>query len=433
MTDAAPDHRRSRSGKILSLLRLREFRLLYIGQTMSVIGDAIVPIALAFAVLDLTGSPSALGLVLAARIVPTVVLLLIGGVIADRLPRRLVMMVSDITRFGSQTLAGILLLTGHANLASLIVLQFVAGTAAAFFQPSSSGLLPEMVPATHLQPANGLMQLSENIAWTLGPALGGLMVALVSPGAALVFDGATFLVSTVALGLLNVAKRSPTASEEATPSMLRELRTGWNEFRSRTWLWTTVAWAGTFHLLVLPAWQIFGPSTARAHFGGAPAWALITTCSGLGSVLGGVIALRMRPHFILRASFIPLGLYGLQLLALGLLAPVPIIAVAALTSNIGLSMFNVFSFTAMQQNVPNEAMGRVSSYEWLGSIALLPIGQALIGPIGGYTSPRTMLITAAIWMAITPVLLFMIRSARNLTAVVDEPAEAPVDTVTVMA
>lgn len=133
-----------------------------------------------------------------------------------------------------------------------------------------------------------------------------------------------------------------------------------------------------------------------------------------------MIALRMRPRYLLRASFVPLGMYGLQLLALGLLAPVPVIAAAALVSNIGLSMFNVFSFTAMQQNVPIEAMGRVSSYEWLGSIALLPIGQALIAPIGSQTSPTTMLIVAAGWMAITPVLLFMIRSARNLRAVDDE-------------
>ncbi|WP_231397977.1 MFS transporter [Micromonospora ureilytica] len=408
----------SRSGEIRSLLRRPGFRYLYIAQTASVVGDAIIPIALAFAVLQLTGSPAALGLVLAARILPTVVLLLIGGVIADRLPRRAVMMASDLTRFGSQALAGVLLLTGDANLASMIVLQLVAGTAAAFFQPASSGLLPEVVPAKDLQPANGLIQLSENFAWTLGPALGGLLVALVSPGAALIFDGVTFLISAIALWMLKVDRRAPSVQEN--PSILRELRGGWTEFRTRTWLWTTVAWAGTFHLLVLPAWQIFGPSIARDQLGGAPAWALITTCSGLGSVLGGVIALRMRPRYLLRASFVPLGMYGLQLLALGLLAPVPVIAAAALVSNIGLSMFNVFSFTAMQQNVPIEAMGRVSSYEWLGSIALLPIGQALIAPIGSQTSPTTMLIVAAGWMAITPVLLFMIRSARNLRAVDDE-------------
>lgn len=222
MADMKGDRPGSRSGEIRSLLRRPGFRYLYIAQTASVVGDAIIPIALAFAVLQLTGSPAALGLVLAARILPTVVLLLIGGVIADRLPRRAVMMASDLTRFGSQALAGVLLLTGDANLASMIVLQLVAGTAAAFFQPASSGLLPEVVPAKDLQPANGLIQLSENFAWTLGPALGGLLVALVSPGAALIFDGVTFLISAIALWMLKVDRRAPSVQEN--PSILRELR-----------------------------------------------------------------------------------------------------------------------------------------------------------------------------------------------------------------
>lgn len=373
---------------ITGLLRQREFRLLYIGQTFSVVGDAIVPIALAFAVLEVTDSASALGLVLAARILPTVVLLLLGGVIADRMARRRLMLVCDAARFVSQLLLGVLLVTGHASLAWMIALQLVAGTAAAFFQPAASGLLPEVVKAGALQRANGLVGLSENVAYTVGPAFGGVLVALVSPGSALIFDGVTYAVSAVALYMLRLGPKKAADGEEAS-SILNDLKLGWQEFRSRTWLWTMVAWAASFHLLVLPAWQVFGPTEALAHLGGAPAWALITTCSGIGSVLGGVIALRMRPRYIMRASFLPLGLYGLQLLMLALLAPVPVIAAAALVSNIGLSMFNVFSLTAMQQNVPLGSMGRVSSYEWLGSIGLLPVGQALAGrPAGSPLLPR---------------------------------------------
>lgn len=408
---------------IRALLRQREFRLLYIGQTCSVVGDAIVPIALAFAVLEVTNSPSALGLVLAARILPTVVLLLLGGVIADRMARRLLMLVCDATRFLSQTLQGVLLVTGHASLTSMIVLQLIAGTAAAFFQPAASGLLPEVVKAGALQRANGLVGLSDNIAWSIGPAFGGLLVALVDPGSALIFDGVTYAVSAVALYMLRLGPKKAADGEENS-SVLNDLKLGWQEFSSRTWLWTMVAWAASFHLLVLPAWQIFGPAEARAHLGGAPAWAVITTCSGIGSVLGGVIALRMRPRYIMRASFLPLGLYGLQLLMLALLAPVPVIAAAALVSNIGLSMFNVFSLTAMQQNVPLGSMGRVSSYEWLGSIGLLPVGQALAGPAGGLASPATMLTIGAVWMFLTPALLFVVRSARMLEAVHDDPDPA---------
>lgn len=398
-----------------SLLRQRDFRLLYVGQTSSVIGDAIVPIALAFAVLELTDSASMLGIVLAARVLPTVALLLLGGVLADRVGRRSLMLVCDVTRFASQTLLGVLLLTGHASITTMIVLQLVAGTAAAFFQPAATGLLAEVVRPGDLQRANGMMGLSENTAWTLGPAIGGLLVALISPGAALVADGLTFAVSGVVLFLLRLPPQQR-GQEGPAPSMVRELREGWQEFKSRTWLWTLVAWCASFHLLVLPAWQVFGPAISKSELGGAPAWAVITTCSGLGSILGGVIALRLRPRYILRASFVPLGLYGLQLLALAFAVPVPVIAVAALISNIGLSMFNVFSLTAMQQNVPLAALSRVSSYEWLGSIGLLPVGQALIGPAGLVTSPTTMLIAGAVWMFLTPVLLYAVRSARNLRA-----------------
>ncbi|MFK4066966.1 MFS transporter [Streptomyces sp. NPDC029674] len=418
--DGPTKRRAARRGELRELVGQREFRLLYIGQTSSIIGDAIVPVALAFAVLELTESATALGLVFAARVVPTVLLLLLGGVIADRMSRRRLMLLCDAACFLSQFAQGVMLLTGTASLPSMLALQFIAGTAGAFFHPAATGLLPEVVKPAQLQRANGLMGLSENTAYTVGPAIAGVLVVMFSPGAALVFDAATFAVSAAALYFIRLAPGSATTDTEETEkpsSILNDLRLGWDEFRSRTWLWTMVAWAASFHLLVLPAWQVFGPALARDDLGGASAWAIISACTGLGSVLGGVIALRMRPRFIMRASFIPLGLYGLQFLAIALLAPVPVIAVAAVISNIGLSMFNVFSLTAMQQNVPIGSMSRVSSYEWLGSIGLLPVGQALVGPAGGLTSTTTVLVVGAVWMFLTPALLFVVRDARNLEAV----------------
>ncbi|MEU6990228.1 MFS transporter [Streptomyces sp. NPDC046465] len=417
--DGPTKQRKARRGELRELVGQREFRLLYIGQTSSIIGDAIVPVALAFAVLELTDSATALGLVLAARVIPTVLLLLLGGVIADRMSRRRLMLLCDAACFLSQLAQGVMLLTGTASLPSMVALQFIAGTAGAFFHPAATGLLPEVVKPAQLQRANGLMGLSENTAYTVGPAIAGVLVVLFSPGAALIFDAATFAVSAAALYLIRLAPASATDKEETekASSIFNDLKLGWGEFKSRTWLWTMVAWAASFHLLVLPAWQVFGPALARDDLGGASAWAIISACTGLGSVLGGVIALRMRPRFIMRASFMPLGLYGLQLLAIALLAPVPVIAVAAIISNIGLSMFNVFSLTAMQQNVPIGSMSRVSSYEWLGSIGLLPVGQALVGPAGGLTSTTTVLIVGAMWMFLTPALLFVVRDARNLEAV----------------
>ncbi|MEU5902650.1 MULTISPECIES: MFS transporter [Streptomyces] len=420
-SDKATSRRDKRRGELRELLGQREFRLLYIGQTSSIIGDAIVPVALAFAVLELTESASALGLVLAARVVPTVLLLLLGGVIADRMSRRSLMVLCDAACFLSQLAQGVMLLTGTASLPSMIVLQLIAGSAGAFFHPAATGLLPEVVKPAQLQRANGLMGLSENTAYTIGPAIAGVLVVAFSPGAALIFDAATFAVSALALFLIRLApgadKPKAGTEDEKSSSIFQDLKLGWEEFRSRTWLWTMVAWAASFHLLVLPAWQVFGPAVARDDLGGASAWAIISACTGLGSILGGVIALRMRPRFIMRASFIPLGLYGLQLLALALVAPVPVIAVCAVISNIGLSMFNVFSLTAMQQNVPIGSMSRVSSYEWLGSIGLLPVGQALVGPAGGLSSATSVLVVGAVWMFLTPALLFVVRDARNLEAV----------------
>ncbi|MFJ3928337.1 MFS transporter [Streptomyces sp. NPDC090022] len=427
-TDTSPGKRERTRADLGRLMRNREFRLLYIGQTSSVIGDAIVPLALAFAVLELTDSASALGLVLAARVVPTVVLLLLGGVIADRMSRRRLMLLCDTTSFLAQAVQGVLLISGNATLASMVALQLVAGTASAFFHPAATGLMPEVVKPAELQRANGLVGLSENTAYMVGPAIGGLLLALFSPGAALIFDSLTFLISAIALYLIRLApagdaRRAKDGEGAPATSVLQDLKLGWDEFRSRTWLWTMVAWAASFHLLVLPAWQVFGPAVARDQLGGSTPWAIISAATGLGAVLGGVIALRMRPRYIMRASFIPLGLYGLQLLALALVAPVWVIAVAALISNIGLSMFNVFSLTAMQQNVPMESMSRVSSYEWLGSIGLLPVGQALVGPAGGLSSPTTVLVVGAVWMFLTPALLFVVRSARNLRAVHEEPGD----------
>lgn len=392
----------------------RDFWLFYIGHSASVLGDSIVPVALAFAVLDLTDSSTALGIVLAARVVPTVLLLLVGGVIADRISRRRLMLLCDMACFSSQAIQAVLLLSGQATLASMVLLQLVAGTASAFFEPASSGLLPEIVKSAELHKANGLISVSKSTARMLGPVLAGLLVAWFSPGIAFAVDAASFAVSALALYAIRNPQR-PISGNEIV-SILEDLRLGWGEFRSRTWLWTMVLWAASFHLLVLPAWQVFGPSVARNALGGASAWAAIAACSGAGAVLGGIAALRMNPRYILRASFIPLGLFGLQLLAIATTSSVLLISAAALVSNIGLAMFNVFSQTAIQRHVPIEAMSRVSSYDWLGSIALLPVGQMLVGPAAAHTSMDLVLMFGAAWMFITPAILFVVRSARSLEA-----------------
>lgn len=414
--------------QIPEVLRERNFGLYYAGQSLSLLGDAMLPIALVFAVLETTNSASALGLVLAAGIVPQVLFMLAGGVIGDRMDRRLLMILCDLLRFGTQTVQGVLLLTGHANLLTMIVLQVLWGTGVALFKPTATGMIAELVETRKLQQANGLVGLSSNIGYTLGPALGGVLVVASSPGFAILLDGATFLASAVALALLRTPARTRSTVRERS-SIYADLVGGWQEFRSRTWLWTLVVWAAGFHLLALPAMQVLGPVVARDELGGASAWATIGVGTGVGLVVGGILALRLKPRYILRATFIPLGFYGLPLLLLAFPVSTALIAVAALLGGIGVSMFNVYFSTAMQQHVPLSALSRVSSYDWLGSIALLPVGQALMGPSAELTSASSVLLVGAAFMLLTPVVLYLIRSARNLPNITStpepEPAPAP--------
>ncbi|WP_030274003.1 MFS transporter, partial [Streptomyces sp. NRRL B-24484] len=422
-----------RPARIPEVLHNRNFALYYTGQSLSILGDAIVPVALAFAVLDLGRGAGALGLVLAAGIAPGVLLVLVGGVVADRIERRRLMVACDLVRFGSQAAQGVLLWTGHATLLSLVLLQLVWGTAAAFFRPASTGLVAEWVESDRLQQANGLVGLSDNLAYTVGPAVAGVLIAVFSPGAALLADALTFAASAVALSLARPAVRTAATAAEASAPVLRGLAEGWQEFRSRTWLWSMVLWAATFHLLALPSVLVLGPAVAKSDLGGASAWAAIAACSGLGAVVGGVIALRYRPRYLLRATFVPLGLYGLQLVALALPARTAVVAAAALVGGVGVAMFNVYFYTALQQHIPLPVMSRVASYEWLGSIALLPVGQALVGPVAAATSVPGVLLVAGGWMLVSPVVLYLIRSARDLRAVDEAPGAAVEDAAPVPA
>lgn len=356
----------------------RTFRLLFAGQSVSSLGDRLVPVALAFAVLDLTGSATDLGLVLAAQTIPMVVFVLVGGVWADRLARRRVMLVSDLVRAVAQGASAALLLSGAAHVWELAALQAVYGLAAAFFGPAVRALVPETVPAEHLQSANALLALSDNFSSVLGPAVAGVIVAVLRPGWGLAFDGLTFLGSAACLSVM------PAVAARIRPraTMVAELRAGWSSFRSRSWLWITV---GCFTLYIgfgWAPWQVLGPQVARVALGGPGAWAVIVVAMGVGSIAGGLVALRVRPRHPLRVSLTVFVIATPSLVALvAAHAPVPLIAVVALVDGATGTLFNTFWFTALQSDVPADELARVISWDYLGSMALLPVGQALSGPV----------------------------------------------------
>jgi MFS family permease len=354
------------------------------------LGTAVAPIALAFGVLDLTGSKSDLGFVLAANWVPQLVLILFGGVFADRLPRHLVMVGANAISAAAQGTIAALLLTGHARLWHLIALQVLRGASFSFFFPASQGLVPQTVSTAHLQQANVLFSMTRNGTSIVGAALGGVLVAAASPGWALAFDAATYLASAVIFAGMHLPARI--ASVEA-PNMLRELADGWSEFVSRRWLWTIVVAAGIGNMAWITG-SVYGPLVARQSLGGAAAWGAIVACEGAGLLLGGVLLLRYRPNRPLFVGTAALATGALPLVFLASLRWTPAIAAAYVLAGLALEVFNTTWTTVLQQHVPLEKLSRVSSYDALGSFVFIPLGLSIAGPVADAIG-----LTHALWLA----------------------------------
>jgi MFS family permease len=366
-----------------SLREHPSFRLLFWGQALSVVGDRITPVAIAFAVLGL-GSASDLGLVLAAGGIPFALFALAGGVWADRVGRRRVMLASDVVRAVSQSVTAALLLTGAAEVWMLAVLAFVYGTAAAVFMPALIGLIPQTVSPARLQEANGLLALTRSTASVAGPALAGVLVVSAGSGEAIAVDAATFVVSALCLARMRPAAEPAAAidgvTEEREP-FLAGLRRGWDEVRSRTWLrWGLIAMS-VYHVFVLPSVFVLGPALAARQLDGASSWAAIVACFGVGGVLGNVIALRLplrRPVFTAA-----LALVGASTQAAIIGSGLGTVGIAALELLAGLCVALFFTLwdLSIQEQIPPHAVSRVSAYDFSVSMGLMPLGMAMAGPI----------------------------------------------------
>jgi MFS family permease len=388
------------------------FRLLFFGQAISALGDRVVPVALAFAVLDLTGAVSDLGIVIAAQQLPLIVFVLLGGVWADRLPRQRMMLGSDIVRALAQGASATLLLTGKATVAELAVLQAVYGAAEAFFGPASTAVVPETVEPGSLQEANALLGLSSNLAAVLGPAVAGVVVATIGAGWGLAIDAATFVLSAAFLSFMRTGRSAPAVRT----STLSELRAGWHAFRSRPWLWITVAYFTLFIGFVYSPFLVLGPAVARSSLGGAGAWAAISTAMGIGAIAGGLAGLRIRPRHPLRVAllaFLPGG--PALFFLLGAHAALPWLIGFALIDGASGTLFNTLWFTAIQREVPPAELSRVSSWDYLGSLAIQPIGLALTGPVAVAVGISTTLYGAGALFVILLVAVLAVPAVRNFT------------------
>jgi MFS family permease len=397
-------------------LRFARYRLFFAGQSASLLGDGMSGVALAFAVLDLTGRPADLGYVLAAASLPLVGFLVVGGVVADRLERRLVMVGSDAVRFAAQGATAALLLSGQARLWELIVLQVVRGAATAFFNPSLTGLTPALVPPEALQQANVLRGIAQGIGGVAGPALAGVLVALGGPGWALAVDAGTFAVSGACLAALRLPPRERLPEQH----FVRDLRDGWREFSSRTWLWSGVIAAGVVNMCAAPVF-VLGAALAKSHYGGAGAWAVIVACLNAGGLLGGVVGLRLRPSRPFVASFLGYLWFGLPSLLLALLAPIPVVAAGAVVAGGGLLLGNGLWETTLQRQVPPAALSRVTAYDWFGSLAGQPLGNALVGPLVALAGVRGTLLAACATITVVNLAVLAVPSVRSVRA---EPVPA---------
>ena len=373
-------------------------------------GSAMAPVALAFAVLDVTGSVSDLGIVLAARQIPTVLFVLFGGVWADRLRRHQVMVVSNLVSGGAQAVTAALLILGHAHIWQLAALAAVNGSASAFFFPASTGIVPQTVPPPLLQQANAALRLTLNGTNIVGAAIGGVLVAATSPGWAIAIDAGSYVAASVCLGAMHLA--AGLRIEGST--VLLELREGWRDFWSRTWLWAIVLQFAIVNAVETGSLDVLGPAVAKKHLGGAGAWGGVLSAFSFGLVLTGVVMLRWRPRRILRTATFGIFPMVLPLVALIRPAPLAVVIVASFLAGAGVEVFGVLWDTAMQQQIPPEKLSRLSSYDALGSFVLIPVGLAVAGPVGAAVGLRASFIGSSVLIAAVTALVLLSRDVRTL-------------------
>jgi MFS family permease len=401
--------------RFLDALGERNFARYVAASTVSTLGTGMAMVALAFAVLEFGGATD-LGIVLLAREIPIVVFVLLGGVFADRLPRRTILVSTDLVKGTAQLITAILLFSGTANVWNVALLQAVWGVAGAFSRPATLGLVKETVSDTHLQEANALLQLSNSVLLIAGPAVGALIVALGSPALAIAVDAATFFVAAA----LNASLRLVSKVRMASASILGDLRDGWREFTGRSWVVAMVVSFGLFQLTYFPALLVLGPVVAKEELGGAGAWGTILAIVAVGAVAGGLFALRIkvaRPLVACQLFVLPAGV-----LLAALAVPLSLIAIAAVSFfvGVGFALGNTLYQTAFQRNLPDHAISRISSYDWLGSLALNPLGYALIGPIAAVLGTSETLVAAAllnIAVCLSVLLLPSVRGIRMTTPV----------------
>jgi hypothetical protein len=365
-------------------LREANFRRLIGAQSASLVGDYMILAAMPFAVFAVSGSTTQVGIAFGVDAAALLALVLVGGVFGDRVSRRSVMIGADMVRFGAE---------------------------------ATSGLLPETVGPERLQEANALRGLCASCAAMVGPALAGVLLATLGPGWVFVVDAASFLLSATFLAKLRLS-----AGTSGEGSIVVDLVEGWNEFRRRTWLWAVVAEFALLNALVFAPFYVFGASVAEHSLGGPGAWAAILAAFGVGELVGGILALSWRPRKPLLVATAIVASWVPPLLLLAVLAPIGAIVPFAAAAGMGLALFATLWHTTLQNQVPSEQLARLSSYDWMGSVALLPVGYLLAGFIGAALGPQGALLGAGVATLVATLVVVSVPSVRSLGSELEAPA-----------
>ncbi len=408
-TAAPSSHPASSRPGYHALLRDRSFALFFAGYGISTLGTAIVPVALTFALLGSGYSASVVGTVLAAQTAPMVLLMLAGGVVGDRWPRRRSMIAADLLRCASQAVLASLLALGHPSLPVLMALAACCGIGTAFYGPAESGLIPQIAGAERVKDANSLCSLSGSLAAVVGPALGGLLIGFGGASVAIGLDAASYAISAACLSLMPIRPQAipPRAS------LTTELQLGWSEFRRYRWLQLVTLQQGVLNLLAFAPFFVLGPSLYAAIPDGAQTWSFIASATGVGGITGGLLVLRVRLSRPLLGVQVAVALLATPLVMLALHAPVPLLALGSCTFGTALVFMNVLVQTSLQESIPHEFLSRVSSIFSLVVMGLGPIGFALCGPVADLVGTERVLEAGAGAMLLSVAVLLFSRSVRR--------------------
>ena len=403
--------------------------MLWLARTLSTIGDALVHVATAFAVLEI-GSVSDLGLVLGSAVASRVVFLMIGGVWADRLPRRSVMIASDGLRGVVQLGIALAFLTGEIEVWQLVASAALFGAAASFFNPASTGLLPQLVPTSRVQEANALLGLSQNAIHLFGPVAAGILIATAGYDVIYAIDAATFFASLSCLALMRPLLRPDTRAQ----SFLADAREGIRAVIARPWMRVTII-VDLFGNFAFAPYFVLGPLVVREHLHGAPDWGLMMAAGTAGGIAGGALVLRWKPRRPLIPAYMLLLAVPLALLSLVPPLALPLLMLGSFSFSMALVVGNTFWTAMAQQHVPQELLGRVDSVAWTGSVLILPVAYALAGPVAEWIGVRETLLAAAAIGIGCYVSALLSRSVRDLCRLDDEvvtsavPAESDLEPV----